>query len=77
MLNIKKHKKNIIQLDFNLVKEKINKSLEELKIGFQVSNYEELYSVLKKSKVKYRFLLKSCKNLRVFSKVHYKSYIFQ
>lgn len=75
LLNIKERKKNIIQPDFDLVKERISKSLEELNIQSQIQNFQELYSVLKKSKVKYRFLLENSNILRVFSKNYKKSYI--
>lgn len=75
LLNIKEYKKNIIQPDFDLVKERISKSLEELNIQSQIQSFEELYSILKKSKVKYRFLLESSNISRVFSKNYKKSYI--
>ena len=75
LLNIKECKKNIVQPDFDLVKERISKSLEELNIQSQFQNFQELYSILKKSKVKYRFLLENSDISRVFSKSHIKSYI--
>lgn len=75
LLNIKERKKNIIQPDFDLVKERIIKSLEELNIQSQIQNFQELYSVLKKSKVKYRFLLENSNISRVFSKNYKRSYI--
>ena len=75
LLNIKECKKNIIQPDFDLVKERISKSLEELKVQSQIQNFRELYSILKKSKVKYRFLLENSNISRVFSKNYKKSYI--
>nr|DAD82683.1 MAG TPA: CRISPR-associated endonuclease [Siphoviridae sp. ctrpg19] len=75
LLNIKERKKNIIQPDFDLVKERISKSLEELNIQSQIQNFQELYSVLKKSKVKYRFLLENSNISRVFSRNYKKSYI--
>lgn len=75
LLNIKERKKNIIQPDFDLVKERISKSLEELNIQSQIQNFRELYSVLKKSKVKYRFLLENSNISRVFRKNYKRSYI--
>ena len=75
LLNIKECKKNIIQPDFDLVKERISKSLEELNIQSQFQNFQELYSILKKSKVKYRFLLEDSNISRVFSRNYKKSYV--
>ena len=75
LLNIKSKQKNIIFPDFDLVKERVKQSLEELNHPFQFQNYQELFSGLKKSKLKYRFLLEQCKNSRVFSVFHYKSLI--
>ena len=84
LLNIKSKQKNIIFPDFEKVKEKIALSLEEIgksQTGASLSDlshfnsYEELFSGLKKSKLKYRFLLEQCKNSRVFSVFHYKSLI--
>ena len=68
LLNIKECKKNIIQPDFELVKERISKSLEELNVQSQFQNLKEVYSILKKSKVKYRFLLEHSNISRVFRK---------
>ena len=75
LLNIKERKKSIIHPDFDLVKERISKSLEELSIQSQIQNFRELYSVLKKSKVKYRFLLENSNISRVFRKNYKRSYI--
>lgn len=75
LLNIKECKKNIIQPNFDLVKERISKSLEELNVQSQFQNFQELYSILKKSKVKYRFLLENSSISRVFSGNYKKSYI--
>lgn len=75
LLNIKECKKNIIQPDFELVKERISKSLEELNVQSQFQNFQELYSILKKSKVKYRFLLENSNISRVFRKNYKKSYV--
>ena len=84
LLNTKSKQKNIIFPEFEKVKEKIALSLEEIvksQTGASLSglnnfnSYEELFSGLKKSKLKYRFLLEQCKNSRVFSGFHYKSLI--
>lgn len=75
LLNIKECKKNIIQPDFELVKERISKSLEELNVQSQFQNLKEVYSILKKSKVKYRFLLEHSNISRVFRKNYKKSYV--
>ena len=68
LLKIKECKKNIIQPDFELVKERISKSLEELNVQSQFQNFQEVYSILKKSKTKYRFLLENSNISRVFRK---------
>ena len=66
--------KNIIQPNYNLVKDSISKSLEELNIEFKVGSYSELYSVIKESKLKYRFSLNDCKVIQCsFSKSHRRS----
>ena len=75
LLNIKECKKNIIQPDFELVKDRISKSLEELNVPSQFQSLKEVYSILKKSKVKYRFLLENSNISRVFSKNYKKSYV--
>lgn len=75
LLKIKECKKNIIQPDFELVKERISKSLEELNVQSQFQNFQEVYSILKKSKVKYRFLLENSDISRVFRKNYKKSYV--
>ena len=75
LLNKKSKEKTIIFPNLELVKTRIIQSLEELNNSFQFGNYQELFSGLKKSKVKYRFLLGNCQNSRVFSKFYYKSYI--
>ena len=75
LLNKKSKEKTIIFPNLELVKTRIIQSLEELNNSFQFGDYQELFSGLKKSKVKYRFLLGNCQNSRVFSKFYYKSYI--
>ena len=84
LLNIKSKQKNIIFPEFEKVKEKIALSLEEIgksQTGASLSglnnfnSYEELFSGLKKSKLRYRFLLDESKPLRVFRKFYYKSYV--
>ena len=75
LLKIKECKKNIIQPDFELVKERISKSLEELNVQSQFQNFQEVYSILKKSKTKYRFLLENSNISRVFRKNYKKSYV--
>ena len=75
LIKIKEYKKNIVQPDFDLVKDRISKSLEELKVPSQFQNFQELYSILKKSKVKYRFLLENSNISRVFRKNYKKSYV--
>lgn len=68
--------KNIIQPNFNFVKDSISKSLEELKVEFKVNNYRELYSFIKESKLKYRFSLFDAKIKQCsFSKNYYRSKI--
>lgn len=75
LINRKEQKKNIIYPTFELVKEKICQSLEELSISSQFESYHELFSVLKRSKKKYRFLLGDLDSSRVFSKFYKKSYV--
>ena len=53
--------KNIIQPNFNLVKDSINQSLEELNVESKVGSYKDLFSVIKESKLKYRFSLDDCR----------------
>ena len=68
--------KNIIQPNYNLVKDSISKSLEELNIESKVENYKELFSVVKESKLKYRFSLDDCKVVQCsFSKSHRRSMV--
>ena len=84
LLNIKSKQKNIILPEFEKVKEKITLSLEEIgksQPGVSLSDlsnfnsYKELFSGLKKSKLRYRFLLDESNPLRVFRKFYYKSYV--
>ena len=68
--------KNIIQPNFHFVRDSISKSLEELKVESKVNNYRELYSVIKESKLKYRFSLDDCKVVQCsFSKGHRRSMV--
>ena len=84
LLNIKSKQKNIIFPEFEKVKEKIALSLEEIgksQTGVSLSDlssfnsYEELFSGLKKSKIRYRFLLKDVPSFRVSSLFYKKSFI--
>lgn len=75
LLNNKERKKNIILPTLELVKERISQSLEELGLDPQFESYNELFSVLKNSKAKYRVLLEGLSPPRVFSKFHEKSKI--
>lgn len=75
---IKKSKipqKNIIFPKLEMVKDKISKSLEELKIESRFETLQELYLELKKSKQQYRFLLDNVEKSRVFSKFYKRKYI--
>jgi hypothetical protein len=66
--------KNIIQPNFNLIKDSIIQSLEELNVGFGAKNYDEQFSVIKESKLKYRFSLFDAKIKQCsFSKNYYRS----
>lgn len=73
LLNNKERKKNIILPTLELVKERISQSLEELGLDPQFESYNELFSVLKNSKCKYRVLLEDLKPSRVCSKFHEKN----
>lgn len=84
LLNTKSKQKNVIFPEFEKVKEKIALSLEEIgksQTGASLSDlnnfnsYEELFSGLKKSKLRYRFSLGESKPSRVFRKFYYKSYV--
>ena len=66
--------KDIILPKIEMVKDKISKSLEELKIGSHFEDLVGLYKELKKSKQKYRFLLEDLGAERVFSKFYKKRY---
>ena len=56
------------------MKEEMMKLLEELGVNFPFETFQELYSQIKESKVRYRFPLESCKNLAVFSKNSIRNY---
>lgn len=75
LLKYKVQQKNIVFPKLEFVKNRIEQSLEELGHPFKFETYQQLFSELKKSKLKYRFLLEQCKNSRVFSIFHYKSLI--
>ena len=77
LLKYKVQQKNIVFPKLEFVKSRIEQSLEELGHSLEFGTYQQLFSELKKSKLKYRFLLEQCKNSRVFSIFHYKSYIKQ
>ena len=70
----KEIEKNIIFGNFEKDKEVYEQSLEELGVDFSFETFQELYSQIKKSKVRYRFPLESCKNLAVFSKNSIRDY---
>lgn len=73
LLNIKARSKNIVFSKLEFVKSRISQSLEELDHPIEFETYRELFSELKKSKLKYRFLLENCIPSRVFSVFNYKS----
>ena len=75
LLKYKVQQKNIVFPKLEFVKNRIEQSLEELGHSIKFETYQQLFSELKKSKLKYRFLLEQCKNSRVFSVFHYKSLI--
>ena len=77
LLKYKVQQKNIVFPKLEFTKDRIEQSLEELGHPFKFETSQQLFSELKKSKLKYRFLLEQCKNSRVFSIFHYKSYIKQ
>ena len=70
----KEIEKNIIFGNFEKDKEVYRKSLEELGVNFPFETFQELYSQIKESKLRYRFPLESCKNLAVFRKNSIKNY---
>ena len=70
----KEIEKNIIFGNFEKDKEVYKQSLEELGVDFSFETFQELYSQIKESKVRYRFPLESCKNLAVFSKNSIRDY---
>ena len=75
LLKYKVQQKNIVFPKLEFTKDRIEQSLEELGHPFKFETSQQLFSELKKSKLKYRFLLEQCKNSRVFSIFHYKSLI--
>ena len=74
ILKDKEIEKNIIFGNFEKDKEVYRKSLEELGVDFSFETFQELYSQIKESKLRYRFPLESCKNLAVFRKNSIKNY---
>lgn len=70
----KEIEKNIIFGNFEKDKEVYKQSLEELGVNLPFETFQELYSQIKESKLRYRFPLESCKNLAVFSKNSIKNY---
>lgn len=77
LLKYKVQQKNIVFPKLEFIKDRIEQSLEELGHPFKFETYQQLFSELKKSKLKYRFLLEQCIVSRVFSNFHYKSYVKQ
>ena len=75
LLKYKIQQKNVVFPKLEFVKNRIEQSLEELGHPIKFETYQELFSRLKKSKLKYRFLLEQCKNSRVFSNFSYKSLV--
>ena len=69
----KEIEKNIIFGNFEKDKEVYKQSLEELGVNFPFETFQELYSQIKKSKVRYRFPLEKC-SLAVFSKNSIRDY---
>ena len=65
--------KNIIFGNFEKDKEVYKQSLEELGVNFPFETFQELYSQIKESKVRYRFPLDLC-NYAVFSKNSIRNY---
>ena len=74
ILKDKEIEKNIIFGNFEKDKEVYKQSLEELGVDFSFETFQELYSQIKESKLRYRFPLESCKNLAVFSKNSIRNY---
>lgn len=73
ILKDKEIKKNIVQGNFDEDKVVYIQSLEELGISEQFSSFQELYKIIKKSKVRYRFPLENCSYV-VFSKNSIRNY---
>ena len=73
ILKDKEIEKNIIFGNFEKDKEVYRKSLEELGVNLPFETFQELYSKLKESKVRYRFPLENC-SLAVFSKNSIRDY---
>ena len=73
ILKDKEIEKNIIFGNFEKDKEVYRKSLEELGVNLPFETFQELYSQIKESKVRYRFPLENC-SLAVFSKNSIRDY---
>ena len=73
MIKDKEIEKNIIFGNFEKDKEVYRKSLEELGVNFPFETFQELYSQIKESKLRYRFPLENC-SLAVFSKNSIRDY---
>ena len=73
ILKDKEIEKNIIFGNFEKDKEVYRKSLEELGVDFSFETFQELYSQIKESKVRYRFPLENC-SYAVFSKNSVRNY---
>ena len=73
ILKDKEIKKNIIFGNFEKDKEVYEQSLEELGVNFPFETFQELYSQIKESKLRYRFPLENC-SLAVFSKNSIRNY---
>lgn len=73
ILKDKEIKKNIVFGNFDEDKVVYVQSLEELGISEQFSSFQELYKIIKKSKVRYRFPLEQC-SMMVFSKNSIRNY---
>lgn len=69
----KEIEKNIIFGNFEKDKEVYQKSLEELGVNFPFETFQELYSQIKESKLRYRFPLEQC-SYAVFSKNSIRNY---
>ncbi len=74
ILKDKKQEKNIVFNRIEVIKSRLEHSLEELGYDTDFKTIQELYSKIKKSGLRYRLLLKDLTGQVVFSKIHIKSY---